>query len=79
MTTLPPGSLKRIHVNQHNLRRRVNGSGSDPCYTVKHKGQTLWAHQIHIDGPSKLVESIDAPLGCGARLWIETTSEVQLT
>jgi hypothetical protein len=79
MSSLPAGALKRIHVNQHNLRQRVSGNGSAPCYTIKHKGQTIWAHEVLIDGPSKLVERIDSPLGCGARLWIETTSEVQLT
>lgn len=77
-TLLPGGALKRIHVNQHNLRGRVRGTCSDPCYTVKHKGQTLWATEVVIDGPSRLVERIDNPLGCGARLWIETTAAVQL-
>ncbi len=75
---LPGGALKRIHVNQNNLRGRVAGTGSNPCYTVKHKGQTYWATEVVIDGQSRLVERIDNPLGCGARLWIETTAAVQL-
>lgn len=78
-TVLPAGALKRIHVNQHNLRRRVNGTGEDPCYTVKHKGKTIWAREVEILGPCRLVERISDPLSCGARLWIETTSEVALS
>lgn len=76
--TLPAGSLKRIHVNQHNLRQRVKGTSTEPCYTIKHSGQTYWAHAVSIQGPSSLVERIENPLSCGARLWIETTSEVIL-
>jgi hypothetical protein len=75
---LPEGALKRIHVNQANLRRRVSGAGTDPCYTIKHKGHTHWATEVEILGPSRLVERIPNPLSCGARLWIETTSAVQL-
>lgn len=75
---LPAGNLKRIHVNQHNLRKRVKGAGNDPCYTIKHAGQTFWAKEVEIWGPCRLIERIENPLGCGARLWIETTSEVFL-
>lgn len=77
--TLPEGCIKRIHVNQQQLRRRVSGeSKSSPCYTVKHKGQTWWCNEVQLHGPSKLVERIDNPLSCGARLWVETTGEVTL-
>ena len=75
---LPAGGVKRIHVNQSNLRCRVNRTGKNPCYTVKHSGLTRWATEIEILGPSRLIERIDNPLSCGARLWIETTSEVLL-
>lgn len=70
-------ALKRVHVNQHKLRQRVKDSSShEHCYTIKHKGQTITAFQVHIDGPSTLVERIDHPLSCGARLWLETDSEI---
>lgn len=75
---LPKGSAKRIHVNQRNLRRRVKGVSSDPCYTVKYQGRTYWAEEIEILGPCQLLERIDNPLSCGARLWIETTAAVWL-
>jgi hypothetical protein len=74
----PEGSTKRIHVNQKNLRRRVAGTGTDPCFTIKAGGTTYWAHKVEILGPSVMIESIDKPLGCGARIWVETTSALRL-
>lgn len=78
MQILEKGPIKRIHVNQHNLRQRISGNGTDPCYTIKHKGITFWAYQVEIMGPSSLIESINKPLGCGARLWIETNAELRI-
>ena len=75
---LDGGTLKRIHVNQLNLRRRIKQTCDAPCYTVKYQGQTYWAKEIEIMGPSRLIERIDNPLSCGARLWIETNSPVFL-
>jgi hypothetical protein len=79
-TTLyfPEGGLKRIHVNQANLRRCAQSPGAAPCYTLKYRSRTHWATEVEILGPSRLVERISNPLGCGARLWIETTSAVRL-
>lgn len=73
------GGLIRVHVNQHNLKRRIKKGGTDPCYTIKHKSKTFWAREVHFCGPSRLVESIDNPLGCGARLWVETEHPVLLS
>jgi hypothetical protein len=73
---LVEGTTKRIHVNQHNLRQRVAKTSDSPCYTIKHKNKTYWANEVLIDGPSRLVERVDNPLSCGARLWIETESSV---
>lgn len=79
MTTLAPGTITRIHVNQANLRRRLAGTGTDPCFTIKHRGRTHWATEVEILGPSRLVERLASPLSCGARVWIETTSEVRIS
>lgn len=76
---LAAGALKRIHVNQSNLRRRIFEPGNDtPCYTIKHKGKTYWAREVTIDGQSRIAERIDDPLSCGARLFIETQAAVLL-
>lgn len=48
-----------------------------PVYTVKDKGKTLYAREVVINGPSKLVYNGEQ-LACGARAWIETDSDIQL-
>lgn len=67
-----------IHVNQHVIRANAKSGANDPVLTVKtYKGNT-YAHEVTIDGPSRIVYSADKPLSCGARVWIETTSKVEL-
>jgi hypothetical protein len=48
-----------------------------PVYTIKNKGKTLYAREVIINGPSKLVYNGDQ-LKCGARAWIETDSDIDL-
>ena len=36
-------------------------------------------HEVKINGPSKVIYSPDKPLTCGAKVWIETESEVITT
>jgi len=48
-----------------------------PVYTIKNKGKTLYAREVIINGPSKLVYTGDQ-LKCGARAWIETDSDIEL-
>ena len=67
--------IKRIHVDQHAIRRNTKGANDPPIsvktYKANHKG-----FDVRIDGPSRLVYSPDKPLSCGARLWIETEADV---
>ena len=70
--------LKRIHVNQHVIKANRRDGTCLPCLTVKtYKGNT-YAHEVEINGPSKVVYSPDKPLSCGAVIWIETHAEVKL-
>lgn len=67
---------KRIHVNQHVIRRNGKTGETEPPLTVKtYKDNTL-CHEVEILGPSKVVYSPDKPLSCGAKVWIETDAEV---
>ena len=68
--------LKRIHVNQHNIRRNSKEGTNDPVITVKTYKSNDYGHEVKIEGPSRVVYSPDKPLSCGAKLWIETESEV---
>lgn len=67
-----------IHVNQHVIRRNAKTGSADPVLTVKtYKGNT-YAHEVKVNGPSRIVYSPDKPLSCGARVWIETTAGVEV-
>ena len=65
-----------VHVNQHVIRSNLKTGATDPVLTVKDYKQNRYAHEVHIDGPSRIVYSPDKPLSCGARVWIETQANV---
>lgn len=67
-----------VHVNQHAVRRNAKEGTREPVLTVKTYKSNTYAHQVEIDGPSRLVYSPDKPLSCGARVWLETTSPVRI-
>lgn len=69
---------KIIHVNQHRIRRNLKEGSQDPVLTVKTYNSNLYAHEVDIRGPSKIVYSPDKPLSCGARVWIETEARVDI-
>jgi hypothetical protein len=67
---------KRIHVNQHVIRRNTKQGSREAPITVKTYNGNVRAHRVTIEGPSALVYSPDKPLTCGARLWVETDALV---
>jgi hypothetical protein len=67
-----------IHVNQHVIKANAKHGKTDPVLTVKTYKSNDYAHEVEIKGPSKVVYSPDKPLDCGARVWIETQSEVEI-
>jgi hypothetical protein len=67
-----------IHVNQHAIRRNIKAEVKEPVLTVKTYKSNIYAHEVMIKGPSKLVYSPDKALSCGARVWLETESEVEI-
>ena len=66
----------KIHVNQHVVRSNKKHGKKEPVLTVKTYKSNTYAHEVEINGPSKVIYSPDTPLSCGARVWIETESEV---
>ena len=69
---------KIIHVNMHKIRSNKKNNTDDPVITVKTYKSNNYAHEVDIQGPSKIVYSKDKPLPCGARVWIETEEKVVL-
>jgi hypothetical protein len=64
-----------IHVNQHVIKANAKNGTNDPVLTVKNYKENRYAHEVTINGPSKVVYS-EKPLSCGARVWIETQAKV---
>jgi hypothetical protein len=69
---------KIIHVNQHKIKSNTKNKKNDPVLTVKTYKSNNYAHEVDIQGPSKIVYSKDKPLACGARVWIETEEKIVL-
>jgi len=69
---------KRIHINQHKIRSNKKNNTKEPVITVKTSKSNNYAHEVEIQGPSKVIYSPDKPLSCGARVWIETDEKVVL-
>ena len=66
----------RIHVNQHKIKSNKKNNLNEPVITVKTSKSNTYANEVKIKGPSKVIYSPDKPLSCGAKVWIETESEV---
>jgi len=70
--------ITRIHVNQFHIRNNKKTGSREPVITCKTYKSNDYAHEVHIEGPCKIIYSPDKPLACGARVWIETNSEVKI-
>mgnify|MGYP003626301077 FL=1 len=71
--------IKRIHVNQHIIRRNFKQNENKPVLTIKTSKSNTYGNAVEILGESKVVYSPDKPLSCGAKVWIETTADVIIT
>ncbi len=67
---------KRIHVNQHVVRKNRKTGARDPVLTVKTYKDNTYYSSVRVDGPCTIIYSPDKPLSCGATVWVETTAEV---
>jgi hypothetical protein len=63
-------------VNQHNIRHNSKNDDKLPVLTVKTSKENIKCDKVVIRGSSEIVYSPDKPLACGAKVWIETTAEV---
>ena len=66
-----------VHVNQHVIKANRKSGRNDPVLTVKNYKGNTYAHEVVINGPSKIVYSPDKPLSCGAHVWIESQAVVE--
>jgi transcriptional regulator of heat shock response len=68
--------LHRIHINQHKIRANKKHGTNEPVISIKAGKQNTYCHSVEILGPSRVVYSPCKPLSCGARVWVETESEL---
>jgi hypothetical protein len=66
-----------IHVNRQHIAKNVKDGGNRPVYTIKRNGKTMYAREVQIDGPSRLIYN-GKQLSCGARAWLETDAPLTL-
>ena len=62
----------------HKIRANKKNGTNEPVITVKTYKSNTYGHEVEILGSSKVIYSPDKPLSCGARVWIETDSEVKI-
>tara|TARA_R100000808_G_C2130177_1_gene139509 strand:- start:1088 stop:1309 length:222 start_codon:yes stop_codon:yes gene_type:complete len=70
---------KKIHINQHVIKANAKKGERNPVITVKTYKDNTYGHEVYVDGPCKIIYSPDKPLSCGAKVWIETQANVEVT
>lgn len=73
----------KIHVNQHNIRSNKTKGTNLPVITIKQGKKNTYCNEVEILGPSKIIYAGDGCdvkpiLSCGARVVIETDSEIKI-
>lgn len=68
----------RIHVNQHIIKHNAKTGENNPVLSVKTSKGNTYAHSVLVHGPSRVIYAPNKPLSCGARVWIETVSLVEI-
>lgn len=70
--------MKIIHINRNIIQQNAKNNQSLPVCRIQEGKETKYGMEVIIHGPSQLVYRPDAPLACGAKLWIETESEITI-
>jgi len=71
-------SIKRIHVDKKVIMSNLKHGKNDPPVTIQTSAGPIKGYGVKILGPSEFVYRPNKPLNCGARLWIETTAELEI-
>ena len=67
-----------IHINRNIIQQNAKHGRSDPVCRVQNGKSVNYCMEVEIEGPSRMVYRPDNPRPCGAKLWIETESDVVL-
>lgn len=69
---------KIIHINRNIIQQNAKRGEQKPVCRVQQGNSVRYCMEVLINGPSRMVYRPDRPLSCGAKLWIETESDVEL-
>jgi hypothetical protein len=72
-----PDFISRIHVNQHEIHKNNEKGTREPVISVKNYKGNNYGHEVIIHGCCRVIYQPDKPLDCGAKVWIETHSQVE--
>lgn len=83
MKTIKSGIIKRLHVNQHVIRENLKTGDDQPVCSAQTSRGVVRGRKIHIidsagNVVATLLQAMDAPLGCGARVYIDTQAEIRV-
>ena len=67
-----------IHINRNIIQSNAKRGESIPPCRVQKGTVVRYCMEVVIHGPSRMVYRPTEPLKCGAKLWIETDSDVEL-
>jgi len=70
--------MKIIHINRNIIQRNNKRGEQEPVVRVEDNGKVVYCMEVVIKGPSRMVYRPEKPRPCGAKLWIETESEIDL-
>jgi len=70
--------MKIIHINRNIIQQNAKHGREEPVVRVEENGIVKYCMEVTINGPSKMVYRPNKPRPCGAKLWIETNSDVVL-
>ena len=74
----PQRTATYIHVKQQALRKNRKENTREPVIIVRRGNRNQCCHEVEIPGPCKLVYEPDNPKPCGATLWIEVASTMEV-
>lgn len=67
-----------ININKRKIKQNLNRENPKPVITVKRYDSNTYGHSVKINGPCEVVYRPEKPLNCGAVVWIETYSTVEV-
>lgn len=67
-----------IHVNQHKIKSNKKNKLKEPVITVKNYKSNNYGNEVLVHGPCRIIYTPCDPLSCGATVYIETESPVEI-